>query len=99
MVTGHEVCTGARVTVAQRHRSIFDFIERNRDLFPGFFHWKLEENVLPKLAVLQEFGFYPGKAGASGGTESCGAHSPKVTGQLRSDRSARSPAAAATGVL
>ncbi len=58
MVTGHEVCRGARMTVKERHRPIFEYVESNRDLFPGFFHYDLENNVLPKLAVLQEFGFY-----------------------------------------
>jgi anaerobic magnesium-protoporphyrin IX monomethyl ester cyclase len=58
MLTGHEILKGARCEIPAEHRRIFDFIRAHPDLFPGFYHYKLEENVLPKLAVLQEFGFY-----------------------------------------
>ena len=30
----------------------------NPDIFPGFFHIDLAGNVLPKLKMLQEFGFH-----------------------------------------
>lgn len=79
MVTGHEVCAGARVAIPPEHQGIFQFISDNRDIFPGFFHYKLEENVIPKLKVMQEFGFYPEPGAGQGETESCGAHSPRVT--------------------
>ncbi len=46
------------MTVKERHHRIFDYVASNPDLFPGFFHYDLEGNVLPKLAVRQEFGFY-----------------------------------------
>ncbi len=49
MVTGHEVCRGAKVSVPDRHRHIFDFIAANRDIFPGFFHYRPDENILPRL--------------------------------------------------
>lgn len=78
MVTGHEVCRGAKIIVPDRHMHIFDFISRNRDIFPGFFHYRPEENILPKLSVLQEFGFYQVPDDASSETESCGAHSPRL---------------------
>jgi len=78
MVTGHEVCRGARVELTSEHKHIFDFISENRDIFPGFFHYDLNGNVLPKLEVLQEFGFYPAPESESLDTESCGAHSPRV---------------------
>lgn len=78
MVTGHEICRGARVSIDPAHRPVFEFIAENRDLFPGFFHYDLRGNVLPKLALLQEFGFYPRDAEPSEPTESCGAHSPHL---------------------
>lgn len=95
MVTGHEICTGARVKIQDAHRPIFDFIKAHQHLFPGFLHYRPEENVLPKLAMLQEFGFYPEHAPGTD-TESCGAHSPKVGAQLTSGRGAHSPVALAT---
>ncbi len=58
MVTGHESSTGASITVDPKHRYIYEFIVGNRDIFPGFFHYDIENNVRPKLKVLTEFGFY-----------------------------------------
>lgn len=58
MVTGHESSTGAAITVDPGHRYIYEFIVGNRDIFPGFFHYDIENNVRPKLQVLTEFGFY-----------------------------------------
>jgi hypothetical protein len=29
-----------------------------RPEFPGFYHWDLAGNVMPKLELLQKFGFY-----------------------------------------
>ena len=79
MVTGHEICRGARVDVADEHRHIFDFINENQDLFPGFFHYDLERNVLPKLETLRQFGFYPlAEQIEEQDPESCGAHSPRT---------------------
>ena len=80
MITGHEVLRGARCEAPAEHLRIFDFIRSNPDIFPGFFHYDLEGNVLPKLKVLQEFGFYGAdrKAGEVTDTDSCGAHSPRV---------------------
>jgi radical SAM superfamily enzyme YgiQ (UPF0313 family) len=80
MVTGHEICRGAHVSIEERHRPIFEFIAGNRDIFPGFFHYDLTGNVLPKLALMQEFGFYPTELKESPDTESCGAHSPRTAG-------------------
>ncbi len=95
MVTGHEICTGARVKIQDAHRPIFEFIRGHQHLFPGFFHYRPEENVFPKLAMLQEFGFYPEHSPESD-TETCGAHSPKVNAQLTSGKDPRSPVAVAT---
>ncbi len=63
--TGHEVCRGGRIELPQRYGEYFDLITKNPDIFPGFFHIDLAGNVLPKLALLRQFGFYPG-AGADG---------------------------------
>ena len=78
MLTGHELLRGARCDLPREHSRIFEFVRGNPDIFPGFFHFDLENNVLPKLRVMQEFGFYgPDRAEATE-TDSCGAHSPKV---------------------
>jgi radical SAM superfamily enzyme YgiQ (UPF0313 family) len=87
--TGHEVCHGLEVEIPPRHAEYFRLIQDNPDIFPGFFHVDLAGNVLPKLALLQEFGFYPAprkvpgdgsQTGAPGAeAESCGAHSPRIS--------------------
>ncbi len=78
MVTGHEISTGAHVEIDPKHKDVFDFIQANPDIFPGFFHVDLEGNIRPKLRVLQEFGFYPATAEELENMESCGAHSPHI---------------------
>ncbi len=70
--TGHEICHGGRIELPEKHREYFDLILANPDLFPGFYHIDLERNVLPKLEMLRQFGFYPEDIDP----ESCGAHSP-----------------------
>ena len=80
VLTGHEVMEGGEVSWPDRYAPYLDLITANADLFPGFYHIDLANNVLPKLELLRQFGFYPAPAGkeppAEG--ESCGAHSPKV---------------------
>lgn len=78
MLTGHEICRTARVDIDNDHRPTFQFIEKHPDIFPGFFHYDLENNVLPKLAALQEMGFYPAEKKEVDKSDSCGAHSPRV---------------------
>jgi len=78
MITGHEISRMSKFSIAPQHRPIYDFIQAHPDLFPGFFHIDLAGNILPKLAVLKKFGFYPDDAEAAT-TESCGAHSPEAT--------------------
>ena len=78
MLTGHEICKTARVEIDPGHAQFFDFIEQHPDIFPGFFHYDLAGNVLPKLRVLQEMGFYPADSNELEMTDSCGAHSPRV---------------------
>jgi hypothetical protein len=97
--TGHEVCHGGAMEIPDRHRAYFDLIRRNPDIFPGFFHMDLENNVLPKLERLRQFGFYPEavappQAAAkedTSGSDSCGAHSPRIEPQELATR-AGSPA-------
>ncbi len=79
VLTGHEVVRGSIVELPQQHRQYFELIAQNPDIFPGFFHVDIEGNVLPKLELLRQFGFYlwpqePDEPSA----ESCGAHSPRV---------------------
>jgi radical SAM superfamily enzyme YgiQ (UPF0313 family) len=76
MITGHETCSGYGVRIDEQHGYIFDFILQNRDLFPGFFHYDLKNNIEPKLKVLTELGFY--RSLAQYEPESCGAHSAKT---------------------
>jgi radical SAM superfamily enzyme YgiQ (UPF0313 family) len=79
VLTGHEIVRGSRVELPERHRQYFDLITSNPDLFPGFFHFDLAGNVLPKLDLLQHFGFYlRPEIAAEANPESCGAHSPSV---------------------
>jgi hypothetical protein len=49
-----------------------------KDLFPGFFLLDVEENIRPKLRVLQEHGFYDRENRDLLDLDSCGAHSPRV---------------------
>lgn len=74
--TGHEVCRGGLVELPAQHAEYFKLITANPDIFPGFFHIDLAGNVLPKLALLRQFGFYPDPQPSAASTESCGAHSP-----------------------
>ena len=75
--TGHEICRAGRIEIPARHQAFFRLIIDNPDIFPGFYHVNLRENVLPKLAMLREFGFYPKEEAPAPVTpESCGAHSP-----------------------
>jgi radical SAM superfamily enzyme YgiQ (UPF0313 family) len=77
MITGHETCSGFGIKIDDRYRYIYDFILENRDIFPGFFHYDIENNIKPKLEVLTEFDFYRSLVQYES-TESCGAHSPQI---------------------
>jgi radical SAM superfamily enzyme YgiQ (UPF0313 family) len=87
--TGHEVCRGGRVELPEKHAEYFRLITENPDVFSGFFHLDLEHNVLPKLALLRQFGFYPEPQPAEATPESCGAHSPHVQPQELATRVGR----------
>jgi anaerobic magnesium-protoporphyrin IX monomethyl ester cyclase len=87
--TGHEVCRGGRVELPERHADYFDLITANPDIFSGFFHVDLAGNVLPKLELLQQFGFYPEPQPTEQSAESCGAHSPRVQPQELATRAER----------
>jgi anaerobic magnesium-protoporphyrin IX monomethyl ester cyclase len=73
MISGIESRGSVRVNIDERYSGLFDFIMKNKDIFPGFFHLDIEENINPKLNLLEEFEFY--RAIEVEG-ESCGAHSP-----------------------
>jgi anaerobic magnesium-protoporphyrin IX monomethyl ester cyclase len=84
--TGHEVLRGGRVEIPDRHRPYFDLVMENPDIFPGFFLVDMEGNILPKLELLRQFGFYPlpeAPEVAEPSTESCGAHSPRIAPAAR----------------
>jgi radical SAM superfamily enzyme YgiQ (UPF0313 family) len=89
--TGHELCYGGQVEIPDRYKDYFQSIMENPDIFPGFFHIDLKNNVLPKLELLRQFGFYPEPQGAKpgDGAESCGAHSPHVVPQELATRAVR----------
>jgi radical SAM superfamily enzyme YgiQ (UPF0313 family) len=77
MLTGHETCSGFGIRIDERHRCIYDFILENRDIFPGFFHYDIENNIKPKLDVLTEFEFYRSIVQYEA-AESYGAHSTRM---------------------
>jgi hypothetical protein len=88
--TGHEVCQDGEVDLPERYRGYFELIKGHPDIFPGFFHVDLANNILPKLALLRQFGFYPSpKKLAEPTKESCGAHSPRVAPQELATRAGR----------
>jgi len=88
--TGHEIFRGGEVELPAEHAEYFDLIKANPDIFPGFFHIDLAGNVLPKLALLRQFGFYPDPRPTPPNAESCGAHSPRVAPQELATRTSRS---------
>jgi hypothetical protein len=77
------------IELPAQHAEYFRLITDNPDIFPGFFHIDLKNNVLPKLALLRQFGFYPDPEPTSTNTESCGAHSPRVAPQELATRTGR----------
>jgi anaerobic magnesium-protoporphyrin IX monomethyl ester cyclase len=84
--TGHEVCRGGNVEIPDKHRAYFDLILAHPDIFSGFFHIDLERNVLPKLALLRQFGFYPvpevaAEEPGAASSDGCGAHTPRLEPQ------------------
>ena len=83
MFTGHEITHGGEVEIPERHREYFDLIVDNPDIFPGFFHVDMANNVLPKLALLRKFGFYPQSQAAAAGP------SEIAQGQLTANRPPR----------
>ena len=87
--TGHEVCRGGDVELPDRYRAYFDLILANPDVFSGFFHIDLAGNVLPKLVLLRQFGFYPAPEAPPPDPESCGAHSPRIEPQELATRTQR----------
>ena len=70
-----------RAAARAKYAEYFELITANPDVFPGFFHVDLASNVLPKLQLLRQFGFYPEPEPTEANTESCGAHSPRVEPQ------------------
>ena len=79
VVTGHEIAFGGEVRIPEKYREYFTLIRENPDVFPGFFHIDLANNVLPKLSLLRQFGFYPpAEPATEAARESCGAHSPRT---------------------
>jgi len=88
--TGHEVCQGGEVALPERYLAYFRLIIENPDIFPGFFHIDLERNILPKLALLRQFGFYPSlEKEQEPSAESCGAHSPRIEPQELATRAGK----------
>ena len=56
VVTGHEI-VGAWNAVPDRYRAFYDFIGAHEDIFPGFYLFNYETNVLPKYKALRELDF------------------------------------------
>jgi radical SAM superfamily enzyme YgiQ (UPF0313 family) len=57
--TGHEVADAGEMDIPPQYQAYFRLITDNPDIFPGFFHVDLKNNVMPKLELLRQFGFYP----------------------------------------
>jgi hypothetical protein len=74
MISGIEKRISVRIAIDDKYAELFQFIEENRDIFPGFFQFDIENNILPKLRMLEEFEFYRCQE-----EDSCGAHSPSMT--------------------
>jgi anaerobic magnesium-protoporphyrin IX monomethyl ester cyclase len=74
MISGIEKRISVRIAIDDRYAELFRFVEENRDIFPGFFQFDIENNILPKLGMLEEFEFYRCQE-----EDSCGAHSPSMT--------------------
>lgn len=87
--TGHEVLNAGEVEIPARYDDYFRLIMDNPDIFTGFFHIDLQGNVLPKLELLRQFGFYPDPRTNAEKGESCGAHSPKTAPPELATRTAR----------
>ncbi len=87
--TGHEVLNAGEVEIPARYHDYFQLIMANPDIFTGFFHIDLQGNVLPKLELLRQFGFYPDPRANAEKGESCGAHSPRITPPELATRTAR----------
>lgn len=85
MITGHEISAAGKFDISGQHADKYTFITDNPDIFPGFFHFNLEGNILPKLEIMRKFGFYPETE--QDNTESCGAHSPRQAAQDIATRS------------
>ena len=78
VLTGHEICHGLEIEIPPAHHEYFQLIQENPDIFPGFFHIDLENNVQPKFELLRKFAFYPDRQPEPQNAESCGAHSPRI---------------------
>jgi len=57
MLTGHDLFDG-HLCASEKHMFIYDFIREHPDIFPGFFLYEPEKNILPKFEILKELGFY-----------------------------------------
>jgi hypothetical protein len=81
--TGHELSRAGEVEIPPEYADYFRLIMDNPDIFPGFFHIDLENNVFPKLALLRKFGFYPERKDTSGEA------SPAPNGEIAAAPSSR----------
>ncbi|MBI5724684.1 MAG: radical SAM protein [Planctomycetes bacterium] len=57
--TGHEIADGGEIRIPPGYSEYFRLIMEKPDIFPGFFHLDLKNNVFPMLQLLRKFGFYP----------------------------------------
>lgn len=89
VLTGHEEMLAGEVRLPHRYADYFRLIQDHPDIFTGFFHIDLAGNVLPKLALLRQFGFYPDPQASQAKGESCGAHSPHPSPPDLATRTAR----------
>lgn len=73
MISGIERRGSVRINIDEKYSDLFEFVLRHKEIFPGFFHLDVENNIYPKLELLEEFEFYDPTELSD---DSCGAHSP-----------------------
>lgn len=56
VITGHEVL-GDNNQVPEKYQPMFDLVKKHPTVFPGFYLYDVENNVLPKQAVLEQMKF------------------------------------------
>ncbi len=57
VATGHESLNGKNNIISDQNAPIYNMIDSHPEIFPGFYLYNYESNVLPKYDILSEMGF------------------------------------------